>query len=95
MVAVAERPELRGAADPVILAVALAERRAVFTDNISDFVRLMQAAIDEDRPYPKLVLTAYPRYPRQNRRTLGRLVSALDSLLSSEHEPMPDLIWVR
>lgn len=95
VVAVAERPQLRGETDAVVLAVALAEGRAVFTDNISDFVPLIQAAIDAGRSHPKLILTSYARYPRQSRRTFGRVVSALDALLSSEQEPVSDVVWLR
>lgn len=82
--AVPERPQLRALADIEVFAVAQRERRAVFTENIPDFSAL---ADDHDRlgdPHHGLVLADPGRYPRGNKRTVGRIVTALERLLG-EH----------
>lgn len=75
VVSVVERPDL--------LAAALAENRAVVTEDRGDYRRLVAAEARAGRPHPALILTNNRRWPRANRRTLGRLVNALDDLLTS------------
>ena len=95
VVALTERTELRGAPDEAIIVVALVEGRAIFTENIDDFVPLISVEIQAGRPHPKLILTTDERYPRRDPRTLGRVVSALDVLLAAETERLPDYVWLR
>ncbi len=83
VISVVERPDLRTKVDAVILAAALAEDRAVVTEDRGDYRRLGAAEARAGRPYPALILTSDHRWPRGNRRTLGRLVNALDELLTS------------
>lgn len=85
VVAVAERRELRGKPDPVIIQAALREDRAVVTADIGDYRAMAAAAAAVGNSYPALVLTD-PRvwYPARVRdRAGGRLVRALDALLRS------------
>lgn len=85
VVAVAERRELRGKPDPVIVQAALREDRAVVTADIGDYRAMASAAASAGYPYPALVLTD-PRiwYPARVRDRAGsRLVRALDALLRS------------
>ena len=83
VVAVAERPDLRGQPDEAIIAEALADARAIVTENVVDFRPLASAALRAGRPSPPLIFTSDRSYPRAVRRTAGRLVAALDSLLST------------
>ena len=86
-VAVAERADLRGQSDEVIFAEALAEGRAIVTENVVDYRPLASAALRAGRASPTLILTSNRTYPRASRRTAGRLVIALDALLTDEDEP--------
>ena len=83
VVAVAERSDLRGKLDEVIFAEALADARAIVTENVVDYRPLASAAIRAGRPSPTLIFTSNRTYPRAVRRTAGRLVVALDTLLST------------
>ena len=84
VVAVSEVPALRGLSDPTILAAAGADDRVVVTEDRGDYRRLANARILADQPHPGLILTSNRRWPRGNRRTVGRLVRALDALLRSD-----------
>lgn len=81
--AVTERPELRSLSDDAIFALAQAERRAVVTENIVDFVPLADAAEQRGQVHHGLVLVDPAKFPRGNSRTSGRLVRELDQLLRS------------
>jgi hypothetical protein len=87
VVAVAERPDLRGQPDPAVFATAVAEARAVVTENVADYRPLAEERVRQGATHPGLILTSNRRFPRHDRRTAGRLVVALDALLSAE----PDL----
>jgi hypothetical protein len=66
--------------DAELLARATAERRAVVTEDVADFVELHRAAVSSGRRHAGLVFTSPRRYPR-TRRAIGRLVSALEAFL--------------
>ena len=83
VVAVAERPDLRGQPDEVIFAEALADARAIVTENVVDYRPLASAALRADRASPTLIFSSNRNYPRAARRTAGRLVVGLDTLLTS------------
>lgn len=82
VVAVAERPELRGQRDDAIYRAAWAEERALVTENVADFRPLAAADARAGRPHPPLVFTSNRTFPRGNARTAGRLVAALDRLIT-------------
>ena len=82
--AVAARPDLRGASDETLFAVGLAEGRVIVTENAKDFRRLATTAIHAGRDHPLLILTGNRRWPRAHPGTLGRLVEALDALLTAD-----------
>jgi hypothetical protein len=82
--AVTERPELRALADPEVFAVGQRERRAILTENIADFSALADNCDRRGEPHHGLVLVDPGRYPRGDRRTIGRIVTALGRLLG-EH----------
>lgn len=84
--AVVARPDLRGASDETLLAVGLAEGRAIVTENVKDFLALATAAGRAGRDCPLLILTNNQGWPRANPGTVGRLVEALDALLTANDE---------
>ena len=83
VVAVAERPDLRGMPDAAIFDAALAEGWAIVTENVVDYRPLAADAMRTGRPHPVLIFTSNRAYPRASRRTAGRLVRALDALLTT------------
>lgn len=85
-VAVLERPDLVSQPDDVVVAAATSEGRAIFTENVIDFVPLATSTMASSDPFPGLVLTSNAGWPRGNPRTLGRAVRALDALMSAHPE---------
>ncbi len=81
--AVAERPDLQGLPDEAIFAAAQAEGRVIVTENVVDYLPLAADAMRAGRAYPPIIYTTNRAYPRASRRTAGRLVVALDSLLAT------------
>src|SRR5579859_6271102 len=81
---VAERPELRGQPDDVIFARAQAENRAIVTENAADYRRIATYRPHGVPAHYGLILTSNRRFPRHDSRTIGRIVSALDDVLSRE-----------
>jgi predicted nuclease of predicted toxin-antitoxin system len=78
--AVTARAELRALPDPDLFEVAQQEGRAVVTENIGDFSAIADATDQRGTPHHGLVLVDPAKYPRGNRRTVGRLVTQLDRL---------------
>ena len=85
--AVAERSGLRGSSDPEILDLALAEGRAIVTENVADFRGLAAEARSAGREAPLLLFTSSRGWPRGSSHHIGRLVEALDVVLRER----PDL----
>ena len=84
VVAVAERrPDLRGMPDAEIFDEAQAGCWVIVTENVVDYRPLAAAAMRAGRTYPAIIYTSNRAYPRANRRTAGRLVVALDALLTT------------
>jgi len=82
VVAVTERKELRCLADSAIFAEAQADRRAVVTENVADFVPLAEEADQRGRAHHGLVLIDPAKFPRGQLRTVGRLVKELERLMA-------------
>jgi predicted nuclease of predicted toxin-antitoxin system len=78
---------LTGAPDAEVFAVAVTSDRALVTENVPDFRRLETTALAAGEPTPILIFTTNRQFPRGNPRTLGRLIAALDTLLSTELDP--------
>jgi hypothetical protein len=72
---------LEGASDRDVLAAALADDRAVLTDNVRDFRRFEFDALAKGLAIPRLIYTTNRQFPRSDPRMLGRLVNAIDSLM--------------
>ena len=85
---------LEGAPDEEIFAIAVAEARALVTENVPDFRRLDADALARGEPTPFFVFTTNRQFPRGEPATIGRLVLALDSLLT-ELSAQPTTIFLR
>ncbi len=84
--AVAEREDLRGRPDDEIFAAAIAEGRAVVTENVRDFAILARDAIELDRHHAGVIFTTESRHPRRG-SARDALVRALVSFLAEHAAP--------
>jgi predicted nuclease of predicted toxin-antitoxin system len=82
VVAAGDQDELRALPDDQLLAAATAEQRALVTNNVADFVPLIQRAAETGTRHFGLVLTSDRTLPR-SARAIGRHVRALEKLLSA------------
>ena len=82
VVAARERVELHGLSDRDLLAVASAEDRVVVTENVADFVELHRQSVVGGERHAGLVFTSPRQFPR-SRRAIGRVVRALEALMSA------------
>lgn len=85
---------LQGASDRDVFEAALAEHRTIVTEDVSGFRSLEISAVAEGRAVPHFIFTTDRQFPRGEPATLGRLVRALDELLSSEAE-LPAVTFLR
>lgn len=90
VVAARERADLRGLRE--LLAAASAEHRAVVTENVADFVELHRRSVLRGDPHGGIVFTSPRRFPR-TRRGIGRLVRALESLLTEGPRDLTGQTW--
>ncbi len=79
VVAVAERAELVGCSDRVILETATTEGRAVVTNNVKDFRPLAAERLARGRTHAGLILL--PSTRTRSRATIGVLASAIEKML--------------
>ena len=79
---------LEGEPDEEVWATAIADHRALVSENVRDFRRLEAHALAAAQPRPPLIFTTDRQFPRGDPATIGRLVTALDALLAAE----PDLV---
>ena len=96
VIAVAERPELREISDADVLAAAIADRRAVVTEDVRDFTVLHRRFLEQGQRHYGIILTSRTRHPRHK---AGRraLLAALRSMLGaheSEEALRDQLIWL-
>lgn len=83
VIAVSERPELRGLSDEFHFASSPTERRAIVTENVGDFRPLLAAAARLGASNYGLVCVSARRFPR-SKKAIGTMVRALEALLE-EH----------
>jgi len=96
-VAVTERAELRGLGDRELLAAMQTERRALLTENVSDFIPLARELTARGEDHWGLVLSSPLSMPR-GRDTIGVFVDALDRLLRdrpAERALLNELWWLQ
>ena len=89
-----ERPELHGRSDRDLLLLASAEQRAIVTENVADFVELHRQFVLGGDHHAGIVFTSPRRFSR-TKRAIGRLVRALDELLTERPttESLADQVW--
>jgi Domain of unknown function (DUF5615) len=94
--AVVARSDLRTRSDPDIFAAAQAERRAVVTENIRDFVPLADERDKRGAGHFGLVLVPEAAFPRRDPRTIGRMVHTLDALARRfpDDDPTGPRLWL-
>jgi Domain of unknown function (DUF5615) len=80
VIAVGERPDLISAEDETLLAVSTAEKRALLTNNVRDFVPIATRWAGEGRSHYGVPLVS-DRTLRRSRNTIGAYVRAIDLLL--------------
>src|SRR5437879_3672976 len=88
--AVAERDDLRGRSDSLIFLTAQAEGRIVVTEDVPGFRRIASELWRSGESHSGLVFTSDNSFPRSDPRTLGRVVTALASLLERD-QPLENL----
>jgi uncharacterized protein DUF5615 len=88
VVAVSERPELRGRPDRVHFASLPDQQRAIVTRDLGDFRPLLAEALRRGTSTYGIVCVSH-RFP-MTRKDIGRLVGALAALLDAN--PAPDAI---
>lgn len=86
VVAVLEREDLVHAQDEAVFEAARREGRAVFTENVGDYVPLASDRLARGKDHSGLLLTSNNSYPRGHPRTLGRAVRALDRYLAERSD---------
>ena len=91
VIAVAERPELRGRPDRVHFASLPGEQRAIVTRDLGDFRPLLAEALRHGSATYGLVCVP-KRFPL-NRDGIGQIVAALDDLLHAH--PAADAVIAR
>jgi hypothetical protein len=79
--AVKERPELIGLPDAQLVAAMRAERAALLTENVQDFMPIAQALAARGEDHWGFVFTSGRSMPR-GAATIGRYVDVLDPFLS-------------
>lgn len=96
VIAVGERPDLISAEDETLLALSAAEKRALLTNNVRDFVPIATRWVGEGRTHYGLVLVS-DRTLRRSRNTIGAYVRAIDRLLrahSAEDALLEQIRWL-
>ena len=82
--AVNERDDLRTMSDATIFEVAQHEELTIVTENSRDFRPLVVDYINRGRPHFGCIYTTHRQFPRDDDRTIGRLIRALDTLLQTK-----------
>jgi predicted nuclease of predicted toxin-antitoxin system len=96
-IAVVERPELVHCADEIVFGAGRADERAIFTENVPDYLQLARECLSRGDDFHGLLLTSNARYPRGHPRTLGRAVRALDAFLGErpgERDLLNQIAWL-
>ena len=85
-----ERAELKSAGDETIFSVAQTEERAIFTNNVRDFMPIVNRALQGDAAFHGIVLSNDKSIPRTKGNT-GTITTLLHELLSqhAEDETLP------
>jgi uncharacterized protein with PIN domain len=74
---------LTGAADPEVLAIAIAEERVLLTENVADFSRISAEHLIAGRHHPGVLIALSSRFSRRA-AGVGRLATAVQALGEQE-----------
>jgi uncharacterized protein DUF5615 len=85
-------PELKSKSDSILLSYSIQQDRAIVTENVDDFRRLVEREFRSGHSHPGLVFTAKRAFDRGGSRAIGRLVLALQALLESDID-LTNLEW--
>lgn len=77
---------LEGEPDEEVWRAAVADDRVLVSENVQDFRSLEADALARAQPLARLIFTTDRQFPRGDPATTGRLVAALDALLSGKHD---------
>jgi predicted nuclease of predicted toxin-antitoxin system len=77
---------LEGVPDEAVWATAIADDRALLSENVRDFRRIEADALARGEPAARLILTTDRQFPRGDPATIGSLVLALDALLTKPRD---------
>lgn len=91
---VRELDDLRGAPDAAVFELAIAERRALLTENVPDFIPLATAATSSGRDHSGLILTSNRSFPRARPATTGAIVEALAALSRKRPDLTNQVVWL-
>lgn len=85
-----ERPDLKSASDSIVFDIALAERRAIVTNNVRDFIQPAQQALQDEGAFYGIIFTSDKSLPR-SKGNIGVFVERLHVLLTRhlEDERLP------
>jgi predicted nuclease of predicted toxin-antitoxin system len=75
--------ELEGEPDEHVWTRAISDGRALVTENVGDFRRIEALALAHGEPTAQLIMTTDRQSPRGDPATVGRLLRALDTLLTN------------
>lgn len=96
VVAVEERPDLKGMEDEPLLIAATSEDRVLVSENVADFPEIVATLGAERRSHSGVILVASRTFPRTE-RGFGQLVRALDAhleRLGAEQTVRDGLHWL-
>jgi predicted nuclease of predicted toxin-antitoxin system len=96
VVSLGERRDVRGLDDRELWNRASAEKRAVLTENVADFMALVREAAAGDEPHFGVIFTS-PRSLPRGAGTIGVYVELLDRLLRdrpSDDALMDQVYWL-
>ena len=77
---------LQGVPDGEVFSAAIADDRALLTENVADFRRLETESLAHGAPCSRLIFTTNRRFPRGQAGTVGRLILELDAALAEPRQ---------
>jgi predicted nuclease of predicted toxin-antitoxin system len=89
VVAVQDVPSLREMKDVTLFQYAQAERRALLTENVRDFIPLDSTMHEGGIAHHGLIFTSNRAFPRHRDRFIGHVVAALDTYLIQHGDDNP------
>ena len=86
--------DLRALTDEQLLDVAVAEERVLATENVVDFVELLQDRLGYDGAVVPVVFVLRSALPREAKRLSRALAERLDAWAEEHPEPFPTAYWL-